>query len=202
MGRIEHRLRARIAPPARTDRSNKPRANFTRSTRRTASSTTDSGTLARAHQLRQRSPVQAALHVHVHAGEDGFLCGRGWIIGHTLRDQFGYRIPIAHYEALKAPFVAQNVGQRHRVRACRHAVEWIECAHHCCRATIDRRLKWRQINLPQGALGNVRCIVFAAGLRLLRSQPDAWRTPPSNRDSPDCFPDSRARKPRPSLWPR
>src|SRR5579863_8187797 len=120
---------------------------------------------SRLDQLQQLPVVKIADHIHVHAGQQRLAgCGRT-IIGDSMRHQFTYRRPIAYHEALECPFFFQDLFQSKRICRCRDSVQRIESAHEGGGASFFRRVKWRQVILPQRVLGDLGGGVFAARLR-------------------------------------
>ncbi len=80
------------------------------------------GNLAGAHLGGDHGVVEVALHVHIHAGHQG-LAGHGGAIADGVVEQFGYRAPIGDHEAVKAPLLAQDLGEQEGVGAGGNAVE-------------------------------------------------------------------------------
>ena len=103
-------------------------------------------------------------HVHFHAGGDGLTRGRGGIERDAVIDQLHHGGVVADDEAVEAPLAAQHLRQKEWIRACRHAIEGVEGAHHGGRAGLDCSMVGRQIDLAERDLRHVGGVVLAAGL--------------------------------------
>mmetsp|Transcript_92067 Transcript_92067/g.204340 ORF Transcript_92067/g.204340 Transcript_92067/m.204340 type:complete len:355 (+) Transcript_92067:1419-2483(+) len=78
------------------------------------------------------------------------------------------RPPIAHDETTETHLLLEVRLQQFRVRAIMRAIDLIVAAHKGPNARLDSRLKRRVVNLPGGALVNVRARAHAIGLLLVK----------------------------------
>ncbi len=113
-------------------------------------------------ELRHMLAIEAAHHLHVHAGFERTPRGFGAVGGEPVRDEFLDGRVIAHDEAVEFPLAAQNGRQREGIGRGRDAVEIIEGAHDRSHARFDGRSKRRQVNLPQRAFGHIGRVVIAS----------------------------------------
>ena len=66
---------------------------------------------SRLHQGNQVRSICIPFHVHMHTGSECLLRGCCVIQRNSVIDQFVYGTPVAHYESIEVPFIAQNFGR-------------------------------------------------------------------------------------------
>ena len=105
----KHRSRRSRASTSmrRNGSSNRPSIAFSASTRRTDSSSFACGHLAAANEVGQMLAVEAALHAHVDAGEEGEPRGIAPVLREAVRDHLLVAGVVGDDEALETPFAAQ-----------------------------------------------------------------------------------------------
>src|SRR2546429_590360 len=105
--------------------------------------------------------IKAADHIHVHTGLKCFARGGCSVVGDAVIHELGDGSPVAIDDAAKSPFLPQDFFQGERICGSRNAIQGIEGAHDGACAGVDCSAKWRKINLAQGVLGNLGCVVVA-----------------------------------------
>ena len=78
-------------------------------------------------------------------------------------EEFGDCAPVGDDEAIKAPLVAEDVGLEVVVGGSRDAVEGVEAGHHGGCAGLDGCVVRREIDLAEGVVGHVGCVIVTAG---------------------------------------
>jgi hypothetical protein len=139
--------------------------NFTRSTRRTASSIRSIGTRPCADLVGEVVDVEAAHHVHVDAGEECLAGGLRVVRRDAVGEQFVDAGPVRGHDAVEAPLVAKHAREQARIRHRGQAVHHVEGRHHGFRARIHRGLEGREVEVAQVGRGDVGGVVVAPALR-------------------------------------
>src|ERR1700719_3200879 len=58
----------------------------------------------------------------------------------------------------------KNFGEREMVGRSRNSVQVVERRRECANSSVNRRMEWRQINLPKQLLGHFSSVVVASPL--------------------------------------
>ncbi len=114
-------------------------------------------------QFGQMRRVQAALHTHVDACQYCEPSGILIILRIAVQDQFLVGRVVGNDEALEVPLATQHLRHQVRTRGCRHAVDVVESAHGRQGASLECRLKRREMNFAQRLLGNIDRVVIKTG---------------------------------------
>src|SRR5256885_2231058 len=105
--------------------------------------------------------IKAADHIHVHTGLKCFARGGCSVVGDAVVHELGNGSPVAIDDAAKSPFLSQDFLQGERICGSGNSIQGIESAHDGAGTGVDCGAKWRKINLAQGVLGNLGCVVVA-----------------------------------------
>src|SRR5262249_37149816 len=86
----------------------------------------------------------------------------GVVPSEAVGDHLGDGGPVADDEAPEAPLTAEDLFQEAPVGRAGDAVDLVEGGHHRADTGLDGRAEGRQVNLTQGAFGEVHRVVVAA----------------------------------------
>src|SRR5262249_61304775 len=93
---------------------------------------------------------------------EGQLGRLGVVPDEAVGDHLGDGGPVADDEAPEAPLAAEDLLQEVPVGRAGDAVDLVEGGHHRADAGLGGRVEGWQVDLPQGALGEVHRVVVAA----------------------------------------
>ena len=101
-------------------------------------------------------------HIHIHAGVHGLFGHVLAVHAKSMIDHLSHGVPVGDYQAVEAPFAAEDVLHHEGIARGRHAVVVVEGSHQCHGARLDGSLERRQIHIAQLALGEVGAVVVTA----------------------------------------
>ncbi len=108
--------------------------------------------------------VGAEDHVDINPGAQAETGRVGRAFGDAVIDKFADGIPVADDDAAETPLLLENGAQEKSVGRNRDPADLVERGHDRGAAGLDGRLEGRQVDLAQGALGDIGGVVVASAL--------------------------------------
>ena len=121
------------------------------------------GDEAGADLIGEGGAVEVAFHIHIDAGGEGLAGGGGAVGGDGVVEKLGDGAPVGDDEAVKAPLVAQDIGEGVVVGGGGDAVDGVEAGHESGGTGIDGGFVGWQPGLAELVVAHVGGVVVAAG---------------------------------------